>query len=401
MRKRTILTISFALISILTLYSETFKFSYQADDKYRILSRVDEYVYVNGVFSHRADILNKIAVHVTAVSDDGSGEIEAVFQTSERKAGTTGGYQLTTEYNSVFRRDERGQYDIAPEYFMPVVRDIPVFPDRDLQPGDSWSFKGEEVHDFRKNFGIRDAYHIPIYANYTYLGKGEYDGYIFDKISVKYNIFFRPSEIPYGSTMYPVRVTASSDQVVYWDTKAGRPHAYEESFEFIFELSSGERVEYRGISNAHILESPKMDKKAVVDDIQKIIKDQGLKDTDVTASEEGVKITLSNIQFAPDSFRLLQSELDKLDQIIEILREYSDRDILVEGHTALAGTKSGRKKLSEQRADAVAAYLLKNGSRQPEQLITKGSGAEKPVADNSTEEGMRKNRRVEIIILEN
>lgn len=403
MRKRIFLLISFTLLTILTLYSETFKFSYEADERYRILSRVDEYVYINSKYSHRADILNKITVHVKDV-ENGTGLIESGFQTSERTSGdneTSGAYQWSTEYESIFKRDEFGRYDIAPEYFMPVVRDVPVFPDRDLQPGDSWSWKGEEVHDFRKNFGISDAYHIPIYANYTYLGKGEYDGYVFDKISVKYNIFFRPSEVPYGADLYPVRIAGSSDQLIYWDSEAGRPHIYEESFEFVFEMSTGDTVEYRGISDAYIVESPKMDKNAVADEIKKIITDEGMKDTDVSVSEEGVKITLNNIQFAPNSFRLLSTELDKLDQIVSILSEYPERDILVAGHTALAGSPEGRQQLSEQRAKSVADYLLEKGSRMPEQLILKGMGAREPVAENTTEAGMRKNRRVEIIILEN
>ncbi|HAK44472.1 MAG TPA: OmpA family protein [Spirochaeta sp.] len=400
MRKRVLLLISFTLLSILTLYSETFKFSYETDDRYRILSRVDEYVYINNIYSHRADILNKITVHVKEV-EDGTGFIESRFQTSERTSGTSGAYQWATEYESIFKRDERGRYEIAPQYFMPVVRDVPVFPDRDLQPGDTWSWKGEEVHDFRKNFGIRDAYHIPIYVNYTYLGKGEYDGFEFDKISVKYNIFFRPTEIPYGADLYPVRIAGSSDQLIYWDSNSGRPHAYEENFEFVFELSTGNTVEYRGISDAYIVESPEMDKKTVAEDIRKIIDDEGMEDTAVSVSEEGVKITLNNIQFAPNSSRLLGGELEKLDQIAGIIAEYPERDILVEGHTALAGTPEGRLQLSEQRAHAVADYLLKKGGRLPEQIIMRGMGAQHPVADNSTEEGMRKNRRVEIIILEN
>lgn len=400
MIKRAVLIISFTLVSILTLYGETFKFSYESGDRYRILSRVDEWVYINGEFSHRADILNKIAVEITGVEDE-TGEIVSVFQTSERTSGSTGVYEWATEYESKFLRDEFGRYDIAPEYFMPVVRDIPVFPDRDLLPGDSWSWRGEEVHDFRKNFGIADSYHIPIYANYMYLGKGEYEGVEYDKISVKYNIFFRPQTAPPGAEIYPSRISGSSEQVIYWDNEAGRAHASEESFEFVFELSTGAQVEYRGISEAYIIISSEMDKDAVAEGIQKRINEEGVRDADVTVSDEGVKITLSNIQFAPDSFVLMSNEKAKLDQIASILGEYPDRDILVEGHTALAGTAEGRKKLSEARARAVADYLLFRECRYPEQIIMRGAGADEPVADNDTEAGMRKNRRVEITILEN
>ena len=400
MIKRAFLIFSFTLLSILTLYSETFKFSYETDDRYRILSRVDEWVYINNEFSHRADILNKIAVEIVGV-ENGTGVIESMFQTSERSSDSEGVYQWATEYNSKFRRDQFGRYDISPEYFMPVVRDVPVFPDRDLQPGDSWSWRGEEVHDFRKNFGIRDAYHIPIYANYMYLGKGDYEGREFDKFSVKYNIFFRPSSPPSGADIYPSLIAGSSDQLVYWDNEAGRPHAYEESFEFLFELSTGDSVEYRGLSEAYIVESPEMDKDAIAEGIQKRIDEEGVQDTDVSVSDEGVRITLSNIQFAPNSFVLMPEERAKLEQIADILCDYPQRDILVEGHTAMAGNEDGRKKLSEQRAGAVADYLLHSGCRGSEQIIMRGAGAEKPIAPNDYAEGMRQNRRVEITILEN
>jgi outer membrane protein OmpA-like peptidoglycan-associated protein len=127
----------------------------------------------------------------------------------------------------------------------------------------------------------------------------------------------------------------------------------------------------------------------------------GIPDAAAQATDKGVTINMQNIQFAADSAELMPSETDKLDKIGKILTKYADRDIMVAGFTALAGTAETRKDLSERRARAVADYLIRNRVRKPEQVIIQGYGAEKPVADNSTEEGMRKNRRVEITILEN
>ncbi|MDR2098093.1 MAG: OmpA family protein, partial [Spirochaetaceae bacterium] len=56
---------------------------------------------------------------------------------------------------------------------------------------------------------------------------------------------------------------------------------------------------------------------------------------------------------------------------------------------------------SQERAAAVAAYLIENGVRTPGHIMVRGYGSENPVADNSTNAGRKKNRRVEIIILEN
>jgi outer membrane protein OmpA-like peptidoglycan-associated protein len=53
--------------------------------------------------------------------------------------------------------------------------------------------------------------------------------------------------------------------------------------------------------------------------------------------------------------------------------------------------------LSQKRAESVRAYLLKKGLKE-NQIEAKGYGSEKPVADNSTEAGRSKNRRVEIVL---
>jgi outer membrane protein OmpA-like peptidoglycan-associated protein len=57
--------------------------------------------------------------------------------------------------------------------------------------------------------------------------------------------------------------------------------------------------------------------------------------------------------------------------------------------------------LSIDRARTVADYLLSKNVRSADRIVIRGYGAEAPIADNSTEEGMRRNRRVEITILEN
>ena len=79
------------------------------------------------------------------------------------------------------------------------------------------------------------------------------------------------------------------------------------------------------------------------------------------------------------------------------------RDIAIAGHTARAAgyTEEDYAKLSLQRAQAAASFLLSLGARSAEHMTARGMGAGAPIGDNSTEEGRRKNRRVEITILEN
>jgi outer membrane protein OmpA-like peptidoglycan-associated protein len=376
-----------------------FEFIYEPEEQYRVISTVEQDVWVNGLYRNHATILNRIAVEVADVAD-GSGFHEATFVTSEEATSGDEVFSWGEEYYSEFWRDRLGRYDIGDQYFMPVVRDVPVFPDRPLEPGDTWSSQGSEVHDFRRSFGIPDAFHFPIPVTYSYLENTERDGRDFAVIEISYNVFYRPT-VRYPGAVYPVRITGWSRQTLYWDLRAGRPHEYEESYEFDFALSSGEEVVYAGTAEARIVEASRMDRTQVMDEIRSELDRRGFEDQEVVEDERGVTIRLDNIQFPPDSAYLWDSEKEKLRSIAEILANYPERDILITGHTALAGTEAGRLQLSRDRAAAVASYLIEIGARQRDQVILRGVGATEPVADNLTEEGMRRNRRVEITILEN
>lgn len=85
-----------------------------------------------------------------------------------------------------------------------------------------------------------------------------------------------------------------------------------------------------------------------------------------------------------------------IDQVYELLNTTPDLKVSIEGHTDNTGTVEGNKKLSEQRAKAVVDALITLGIKS-DRLSSVGWGQEKPVADNRTEEGKTKNRRVEIV----
>ncbi len=399
MRRLPLLTLMVMLAAVLASAQTTFRFRYEEGEQYRVLSTVDQHVWINGNYSHSAEILNRISITVPRVVD-GRGFHDAVFLTSEEARGFTQVFTWGEEYVSRFWRDELGYYEIEPVYYMPVVRNVPVFPDRPLEPGDTWSESGIEVHDFRRSFGIPEPYVFPIPVTYEYKGNVERDGREFALIHVAYNVFYRPNR-RYPQALYPVRISGFSDQLLYWDIASGRPHAYEESYSFVFVLSSGDEVVYEGTAEARIVEASRMDRARVADEIRRDLDDLGFGDQDVVEDERGVTIRLDNILFPPDSPLLRDSEKAKLRGIADILARYPDRDILIPGHTALAGTDEGRQQLSEQRAGAVGEYLLELGVRSRDQMLLRGFGATEPVADNATEEGMRRNRRVEITILEN
>jgi outer membrane protein OmpA-like peptidoglycan-associated protein len=359
---------------------------------------VNEDVYLNRRLVHRAEILNRIAVTVTG-ERAGTGRHEALFQTSERavRAGENSGFHWEREYRSVFDRDSRGRLSIDGACFMPVVRDVPVFPAGGLNAGDVWQAEGCEVHDFRDSFGIGEPYRISFTAHYQYLGNRTWKDREFPAFSVSYRIDDNPPAAP--GRLWPRRIIGASDQILYWDRELGQSRSYEETFRMIFELSDGTVAEYRGTARAEILPAPRMDKEKVAGEISRDL--ETLEGAAVRVDQEGVTISLEAIRFAPDSPELLSAEQAKLDSIGEILARYPDRDILVAGYTALAGSAGGRKELSLQRAAAVAEYLIRRGVRAEDRVVIRGYGAERPLADNNTAEGRERNRRVEITILEN
>jgi OOP family OmpA-OmpF porin len=85
-----------------------------------------------------------------------------------------------------------------------------------------------------------------------------------------------------------------------------------------------------------------------------------------------------------------------IEQIVQMLKENPEVTISVEGHTDNVGNPKSNKILSDNRAKAVAKAIVAHGINA-KRLSSVGHGQDKPIADNKTEEGRAKNRRVELV----
>lgn len=79
-----------------------------------------------------------------------------------------------------------------------------------------------------------------------------------------------------------------------------------------------------------------------------------------------------------------------------MMKSNPELKLSVEGHTDNVGTPASNKTLSEARAKSVVSALVGQGIAA-DRLSPVGYGKDKPVADNGTEEGRAKNRRVELV----
>jgi OOP family OmpA-OmpF porin len=103
------------------------------------------------------------------------------------------------------------------------------------------------------------------------------------------------------------------------------------------------------------------------------------------------------IQFETGSATVKPASYRMLDEIFESAVVAEGLKLGVYGHTDNMGSDEVNVPLSQKRAEAVRSYLLKKGLKQ-NQIEANGYGSEKPIADNSTEAGRSKNRRVEIVL---
>ena len=387
------------------------RFKYREGDNYRVLSTVNEVVKVNGRLNHTAEIVNRVSAHISKVDSDNRGYNEATFITMENSTTTDANGTLTygEEYESKYWRNERGIFEISKEYFMPVVRDVPVLPEKAVKPGDTWTANGHEAHDLRRSFANDEPFKVPFTATYTYLRDEEgvssdskHEKKTFQVLSVKYTLSFEspiPENIWELNDDFPVMTMGFSNQTIWWDNEKGQIDHYSEDFRIVMETYLGNQFDFTGKAHAEVtdFERTATDKNLAV--VLEKVKDLDLPDVSVAKTEKGLTISVENIQFKPNSAELLDSEKTKLNQIAKIIEDFPN-DLLISGHTALSGSAESCQILSEERADSVAKYLIKTGVRDKYHVYTQGFGARVPIASNATPEGMAKNRRVEITILD-
>lgn len=116
---------------------------------------------------------------------------------------------------------------------------------------------------------------------------------------------------------------------------------------------------------------------------------------------EAEKATVNlNVQFTSGKAVVTSAYDSDLRDLATFMQEHPTTKVEIQGHTDNTGSKALNKKLSQNRADVVKAYLTNNLKVDSSRLTSVGFGDEQPVADNKTNEGKQQNRRVIAVIQE-
>lgn len=112
---------------------------------------------------------------------------------------------------------------------------------------------------------------------------------------------------------------------------------------------------------------------------------------------EGKTITLEEVEFPSGSNQLAKTSLNEAERLYRFLKKHPKHHVSINGHTDSNGTEAANEQLSKKRAAAIASFLEQKGI-DLERIKFNGYGEKFPIADNNTEAGRKKNRRIDVFV---
>lgn len=308
---------------------------------------------------------------------------------------------------------------------LPIRTGFPVLAEGDIAPGDTWKANGGDAIYLEDGVLVTQ----PFQCTYTYRGAGTYMERPAQIIDFTYT-FAKAG--PYGTRPRALRGTGSGEIALFTDQRGGyfikerltrhylengTPTTREEGFRLtwgrgitIGEIESLERTMVAALQDGELDDesgrSPSGDTRlsaravpgeqppgsvtgAGEDEQEKI---------EVERTTEGIKLNLPRIHFVPDQAEILPREKDRLDKLAHMLKKVPEASFLVKGHTADVGSAESQYELSVERARTIIEEMVARGL-ESSRFVYQGLGGDEQVAPNESEEGRARNRRVEVIIL--
>ena len=380
--------------------SHKFYWNLETGKRIESVKTADVEYYENGILKRTYKERNIVDLTVIAIAPKGGYRVSGLFKIFRMQRGERV-FHLDEEYTSDFIIHTNGRFEVPKVHFMPNVRHIPTFPDKEINITDSWSAEAVEI------IKVNNAPNLTmvlasdyLFANIETNSDGKKNAVI------QYHIMTDKDLIQAGlsslaSRGYPSRIYGFNYGTFLWDMENNIPISQSEKYQILF--GYGKELSYKSLQyKMNIISSYK-----IYDSITKEEEERDRRELEenlnnennitVETVPEGLVLRLGEILFDTDSYTLKNESRETIDNIIEAIKKtYPDREIIVQGHTDNTGSEEYNKTLSERRAKTVADYILPNLNH--DKLSYSGFGDKEPIAPNDTAEGRSKNRRVDIII---
>ena len=394
----------FFILSIIVLLNavsfvtaeEAVQFMFGSSSKLKITERSNVSVYENGAFKGLTYNESR-AVLDYMWYENGYSQYSGnyyVYEASKKDTRLIANPVDLNEFCDIEISD-RGVYRMPEDSLVPVLRSFPVFPDKELIPGDKWRDYGERIVDPDNNGKYT---RVKFYCEYRYDGLQDGRTGLKHVITAQYAMRYKPGDTAMAD---PDLKQISGRHVVniYIDEEDRSSIFIRDKLDEQYIYINGRTLKHTGFILTWYNDVLGIDRTLVAEDTKKSIEQKQIVDVELIDKTEGLTLSIKKLHFVPDSAELLFEENGRIRSIYEMLKELDVKKILVVGHTADVGTKESQYSLSRLRALTVIDKLTELGMA-PSIFLYEGRGGDEPLADNSTDEGRAENRRVELILLD-
>jgi outer membrane protein OmpA-like peptidoglycan-associated protein len=344
-----------------------------------------------------------------------------------------------------FQLNKSGAVFVENDQGFPRLRGFPAFPTRKVSQGTKWTAPGKRVVD---PLNTGNPVLVPFTAEYEYKGVENYpdrpDGTPVHRIKAGYSARYQGNG---ASETDFVRLQGNHTVDIFIRVSDGLPLLMRDNLDEIYFWADGSSVRFVGFTLTFGTGITPLDRDTLISSLENLLIPEPepepppvvvvqpppvpeepvivepVEETpppvivvekappiiaptpdldaniEVSSVPEGIRLTIKDIRFVPDSADFLPEENSRLDSIANALKQVPERTFLVEGHTASTGAPRNEMNLSIERAQRMVAAMVARGI-SADRFIYKGWGGTKPVGDNSSNAGRALNRRVEITILE-
>lgn len=390
-----ILTIFIFNISYTQTISHKFFWNLKVGERIESVKTADVEYYENGLLKKTYKERNIVDLTVIAIAPKGGYRVSGIFKIF-RLYDVNSVFHLEEEYSSDFIIHTNGKFEVPYNYFMPNVRHIPTFPNKEIPLTYSWNSESMEI------IKVNNAPNLNMALSADYLFANVETNENNEPLAViQYHIMTDKDLLQAGLSRngYPERIYGFNYGSFLWDMNKNIPVSQSERYQILF--GYGKNLSYLSLQyKMNIISTYKIYSTITEEENElnrKKLEDNLNDDVVVDTVPEGLVIRLGEILFDTDSYTLREDAKSTVDSIINAIKQtYPDREIIVEGHTDNTGEANYNQALSEKRAKTVADYILPKLDH--DKLSYRGFGDKEPIASNDNPNGRQKNRRVDIII---